>query len=264
MMYQAISQQTRLMPFSPSTYGLSYATVSRPVAPSAHTGIMPGASRAPGPRGHRPCTTTGPRLLDPCGVQRGCPHPCGALAPLNPKGKALSPRERRLPTTPGRRKPPVPGARRSVEVSAPGVLARPMAALTHRPAPPAAWDRGPGAAWRGPRRQHRGPEPLWRVSAGAAAPSRLRGPAGPWPLACGTSCRAHSAPARNGAPYVTTESRARAAPARPLYPSAQRGKSSRRRRKREARGRGPRRETEAGGAEGFRDQRPFAGGSRGL
>lgn len=142
-MFEAISQQTHLMPFSPRTYGPSYASLSSPVAPSAHTGTRPGASRAPGPRGHRPCTTTGPRSLDPCGVQRGSPHPFGALAPLNTQGKALSPRERSIPTTPGRRKPPVPGDRRPgdrrpVEVSAPGVPARPIAALTHRPAPPAA------------------------------------------------------------------------------------------------------------------------------
>lgn len=124
MIYYASSQQTHLAPLSPHTYRPSYAPLSRPLEPSVPLGIGPRTSRALGPAGDRPREPSAPGAQPRTTTKR------------NPRclwGTAGKPSSLRStgPTQPRGESPQLPGTR------APGISGRPVAALTHRPAPPA-------------------------------------------------------------------------------------------------------------------------------
>lgn len=130
------------MPLFTNTYGPSYVPL-RLVEPSAPRGTglglaEPSDQPATGQGSQQPWETQAPHSHgaeppDPCGVQRGSPHPCGALVPRNPEGKALGPRGQEAHGSAGPRRAretrrgahPSPGTSRSLRPSARSCPARP-------------------------------------------------------------------------------------------------------------------------------------------
>lgn len=131
MIYQAVSQQTCLIPVSPNTYGPSYHSAGQ-WSPVSLT------SRALSSRGHRPHTTTQRSPLIPVGYRGEALIPAEHWPCSTPRGKPSPPRTPAPHHTRGRESPQPLEKEAPVEAPSPGVLGTPGAVLTHPRAPPAA------------------------------------------------------------------------------------------------------------------------------